>query len=53
MALTLIGLLSVMFFKIGNLSLIAIIMIPLHLSLQKSWQKNGKVATEAQEKSGI
>ncbi|MDC3042561.1 ABC transporter ATP-binding protein/permease [Candidatus Pelagibacter sp.] len=51
--LTLIGLLTVMFFQNWKLSLIAIIMIPLAtLIARKLGKRMGKVATEAQEKSG-
>ena len=51
--LTLIGLLSVMFFQNWKLSLIAIIMIPLATIIAKKLGKRmGKVATEAQERSG-
>ena len=51
--LTLIGLLSVMFFQNWKLSLIAIIMIPLATIIaRKLGKRMGKVATEAQEKSG-
>tara|TARA_A200000113_G_scaffold36720_1_gene30077 strand:+ start:581 stop:2266 length:1686 start_codon:yes stop_codon:yes gene_type:complete len=51
--LTLIGLLSVMFFQNWKLSLIAIIMIPLATIIaRKLGRRMGKVATEAQEKSG-
>ena len=51
--LTLIGLLSVMFFQNWKLSLIAIIMIPLATVIaRKLGKRMGKVATEAQEKSG-
>ena len=51
--LTLIGLLSVMFFQNWKLSLIAIIMIPLAtLIARKLGKRMGKVATEAQERSG-
>jgi subfamily B ATP-binding cassette protein MsbA len=51
--LTLIGLLSVMFFQNWKLSLIAIIMIPLATLTAKILGKRmGKVVTEAQEKSG-
>ena len=51
--LTLLGLLSVMFFQNWKLSLIAIIMIPLAtVTARKLGKRMGKVATEAQEKSG-
>ena len=51
--LTLIGLLCVMFFQNWKLSLIAIIMIPLAtITARKLGKRMGKVATEAQEKSG-
>ena len=51
--LTLIGLLSVMFFQNWKLSLIAIVMIPLASITAKILGKRmGKVTTEAQEKSG-
>ena len=51
--LTLIGLLSVMFFQNWKLSLIAIIMIPLATIISRKLGKRmGKVATEAQERSG-
>ena len=51
--LTLIGLLSVMFFLNCKLYLIAIIMIPLATIIaRKLGRRMGKVATEAQEKSG-
>ena len=51
--LTLIGLLSVMFFQNWKLSLIAIIMIPLATITAKILGKRmGKVTTQAQEKSG-
>ena len=51
--LTLIGLLTVMFFQNWKLSLIAIIMIPLATIIaRKLGKRMGKVATEAQEKSG-
>ena len=51
--LTLIGLLFVMFFQNWKLSLIAIIMIPLATVIaRKLGKRMGKVATEAQEKSG-
>jgi len=51
--LTLLGLLSVMFFQNWKLSLIAIIMIPLAtITSRKLGKRMGKVTTEAQEKSG-
>ncbi len=51
--LTLIGLLSVMFFQNWRLSLIAIIMIPFASFIAKKLGKRmSKVVTEAQEKSG-
>ena len=51
--LTLIGLLSVMFFQNWKLSLIAIVMIPLASITAKILGKRmGKVTTQAQEKSG-
>ena len=51
--LTLIGLLSVMFFQNWKLSLIAIIMIPLATIIARQLGKRmGKVTTQAQEKSG-
>ena len=51
--LTLLGLLTVMFFQNWKLSLIAIIMIPLAtITARKLGKRMGKVATEAQEKSG-
>ena len=51
--LTLMGLLLVMFFQNWKLSLIAIIMIPLAtITAKKLGKRMGKVATEAQEKSG-
>ena len=51
--LTLIGLLSVMFFQNWRLSLIAIIMIPFaSLTAKKLGKRISKVVTEAQEKSG-
>jgi len=51
--LTLIGLLSVMFFQNWKLSLIAIVMIPLASITAKILGKRmGKVTTKAQEKSG-
>ncbi len=53
-SLTLIGLLTVMFYQNWKLSLIAIIMIPLASSAAKSLGKRvGKVVTEAQERSGF
>ena len=52
-SLTLIGLLFVMFYQNWKLSLIAIIMIPLATVIaRKLGKRMGKVATEAQEKSG-
>ena len=51
--LTLIGLLIVMFTQNWRLSLIAIIMIPLaSITAKRLGKRMGKVATEAQEKSG-
>ena len=51
--LTLIGLLTVMFLQNWRLSLIAIIMIPIaSITAKKLGKRMGKVATEAQEKSG-
>ena len=51
--LTLIGLLSVMFFQNWRLSLIAIVMIPLaSVTAKRLGKRMGKVVTEAQEKSG-
>jgi len=51
--LTLMGLLTVMFFQNWKLSLIAIIMIPLAaITAKRLGKRMGKVATEAQEKSG-
>ena len=51
--LTLIGLLTVMFTQNWRLSLIAIIMIPLaSVTAKRLGKRMGKVATEAQEKSG-
>jgi len=51
--LTLIGLLSVMFYQNWKLSIIAIIMIPLaSIVAKKLGKRMGKVTTEAQEKSG-
>ena len=53
-SLTLMGLLFVMFYQNWKLSLIAIIMIPLASTAAKSLGKRvGKVATEAQERSGF
>ena len=52
-SLTLIGLLTVMFLQNWKLSLISIIMIPLaSLSARTLGKRMGKIATEAQEKSG-
>ena len=52
-SLTLIGLLTVMFFQNWKLALISIIMIPLaSISAKKLGKRIAKVATEAQEKSG-
>ena len=52
--LTLIGLLSVMFYQNWKLSLIAMIMIPLASAMARSLGKRvGKVTTEATEKSGL
>ena len=52
-SLTLIGLLTVMFLQNWKLALISIIMIPLaSLSAKTLGKRIGKVATEAQEKSG-
>ena len=52
-SLTLIGLLTVMFLQNWRLSLIAIIMIPIaSITAKKLGKRMGKVATEAQEKSG-
>jgi subfamily B ATP-binding cassette protein MsbA len=52
-SLTLVGLLTVMFIQNWKLSLISIIMIPLAGFFSKKLGKRvGKVATEAQEKSG-
>ena len=52
--LTLIGLLSVMFYQNWKLSLIAIIMIPLASAMARSLGKRvGKVTTEATEKSAL
>ena len=51
--LTLIGLLSVMFFQNWRLSLIAVIMIPFaSITAKKLGKRISKVVTEAQEKSG-
>ena len=53
-SLTLIGLLAVMFFQNWKLAIISIIMIPLASFAAKTLGKRiGKVATEAQEKSGF
>ena len=53
-SLTLIGLLSVMFFQNWKLALVAIVMIPLATMAAKSLGKRmGKVSTEAQERSGF
>ena len=52
--LTLIGLLSVMFYQNWKLSIVAIIMIPLASTMARSLGKRmGKVTTEATEKSGL
>ena len=52
--LTLIGLVGVMFYQNWRLAIFALIMIPLASVAAKSLGKRvGKVATEAQEKSGI
>ena len=52
-SLTLIGLLTVMFLQNWKLALISIVMIPLaSLSAKTLGKRVGKVATEAQEKSG-
>ena len=52
--LTLIGLIGVMFYQNWRLAIFALIMIPLASVAAKSLGKRiGKVATEAQEKSGI
>ena len=52
--LTLIGLLTVMFLQNWKLSMIAIIMIPLaSITARTLGKRMGKVATEAQEKSGF
>ena len=51
--LPLIGLLTVMFLQNWRLSLIAIVMIPIaSITAKKLGRRMGKVATEAQEKSG-
>ena len=51
--LTLLGLMTVMFFQNWRLSLIAIIMLPIaSITAKKLGKRIGKVATEAQEKSG-
>ncbi len=51
--LTLIGLLSVMFFQNWKLSLIAIVMIPFaSITAKRLGKRMSKVVTEAQEKSG-
>ena len=53
-SLTLMGLLTVMFYQNWKLSLISIVMIPLSSAAAKSLGKRmGKVTTEAQEKSGF
>tara|TARA_B100000787_G_scaffold142430_1_gene111754 strand:+ start:849 stop:2588 length:1740 start_codon:yes stop_codon:yes gene_type:complete len=53
-SLTLIGLLTVMFYQNWKLALISIIMIPLASGVAKSLGKRmGKVVTEAQESSGF
>jgi len=53
-SLTLIGLLTVMFYQNWKLSLISIIMIPLASVMARSLGKRvGKVTTEATEKSGL
>jgi len=53
-SLTLIGLLTVMFFQNWKLSLISIIMLPLaSLAARSLGKRVGKVSTEAQEKSGF
>ena len=53
-SLTLIGLLTVMFYQNWKLSLIAIIMIPLaSISAKTLGKRMGKIVTEAQEKSGF
>ncbi len=52
-SLTLIGLLTVMFYQNWKLSLIAILMIPIATAAAKSLGKRiGKVTTEAQERAG-
>ena len=52
--LTLIGLLSVMFYQNWKLSIVAIIMIPLASTMARSLGKRmGKVTTEATEKSAL
>ena len=52
--LTLIGLMSVMFYQNWKLALFAILMIPLASLAAKSLGKRiGKVSTQAQEKSGV
>jgi len=52
--LTLIGLLSVMFYQNWKLSIVAIIMIPLASAMARSLGKRmGKVTTEATEKSAL
>ncbi len=53
-SLTLLGLLSVMFFQNWKLSLIAIIMIPCATYFARNLGKRiGKVSTQAQEKAGL
>tara|TARA_B100000795_G_scaffold265595_1_gene247620 strand:+ start:906 stop:2645 length:1740 start_codon:yes stop_codon:yes gene_type:complete len=53
-SLTLIGLLIVMFYQNWQLTLIALIMIPLSSTAARSLGKRmGKIVTEAQEKSGF
>ncbi len=53
-SLTLIGLLTVMFYQNWKLSLVAIVMIPLASVAAKSLGKRmGKVSTQAQERSGF
>ena len=53
-SLTLIGLLTVMFLQNWKLALISIVMIPLaSISAKTLGKRLGKVATEAQEKSGF
>ena len=53
-SLTLIGLLSVMFYQNWKLALVAIIMIPLASFAARTLGKRiGKVSTEAQQKAGI